>query len=392
MAGRKPSPVTPVKKLHNNRNAQCASLVPTLLHLLACLACMLVGFRISKEGFLLLVRPHLIEGSNEVAEAQIALLAPSWPAVDTIAKPTKGSYVPPHIPPDLLEGKEHLWPGDAYDKFSREEDRGHIDKNSPGSRVGRHGILVKENTQPDPQKVSLAHELLGLLQEVQHRTFEVYPRRRILAITPTYRRTFQALHWSGVVNSLRMIRAPLTWIVVEAGGKSNETSASLAASGLAHVHLYIRKQRMEGVVVFVDDSNVHTPEFFEEAQAVRWFGAGSVGILLQKGFADSFGGEALGALQTQGDLAARGQSSAVKASWRQPVQGPACSDSNVLLGWHTFPHSPEDTAAFPKYPEGASPEGGLLGGATGSARRGEESKSGGEGRGEGVSSSAQAGG
>ena len=40
---------------------------------------------------------------------------------------------------------------------------------------------------------------------------------------------------------------------------------------------------MDGIVVFADDSNMHSMEFFDEVQKVNKVGALSVGILVHSG-------------------------------------------------------------------------------------------------------------
>lgn len=82
----------------------------------------------------------------------------------------------------------------------------------------------------------------------------------------------------------------------------------------------IREQNLDGIVMFADDSNMHSMELFDEIQNVKWFGALSIGILAHSGEID--------------------ESSQKKEDDEQnlpmPVQGPACNSSNKLIGWHTF--------------------------------------------------------
>ena len=81
----------------------------------------------------------------------------------------------------------------------------------------------------------------------------------------------------------------------------------------------IRERKMDGVVVFADDSNVHSMELFDEVQKVQWMGAVSVGILAHTGAADK-----------------PHLSEEDKQNMPLPVQGPACNSSGHLAGWHTF--------------------------------------------------------
>ena len=84
----------------------------------------------------------------------------------------------------------------------------------------------------------------------------------------------------------------------------------------------MRKKKLDGVVMFVDDSNMHSMELFDEIQNVKWVGAVSVGILVHSDNVD----ESSSLLQKQGEEDAP----------PMPVQGPACNSTNQLVGWHTF--------------------------------------------------------
>ncbi|KAJ6849756.1 glycosyltransferase [Iris pallida] len=140
----------------------------------------------------------------------------------------------------------------------------------------------------------------------------------------------------------------LTWIVVEAGGASNETADLLARSKLSTIHLAfdrempikwsdrnkleaemriralreVRDRKLDGIVVFADDSNMLSLELFDEIQKVKWMGAVSLGILVHSGNSDPGAGTE--------------RSEDEKENSPVPVQGPACNSSNQLVGWHTF--------------------------------------------------------
>ena len=84
----------------------------------------------------------------------------------------------------------------------------------------------------------------------------------------------------------------------------------------------VREKKLDGIVIFADDSNMHSMELFDEIQNVNQFGAVSVGILAHSGG----DGE---------DETAVVQKEEEKNSGL-PVQGPACNSSNHLVGWQTF--------------------------------------------------------
>ncbi|KAL1316215.1 hypothetical protein AAHE18_15G050400 [Arachis hypogaea] len=211
--------------------------------------------------------------------------------------------------------------------------------------VGRHGIRIRPWPHPDPVEVMKAHQILERVQREQRALFGVKNPRTVIAVTPTYARTFQKLHLTGVMHSLMLVPYDLVWIVVEAGGVTNETASIIAKSGLRTIHVgfrqtmpnswegrhklesrmrlhalgIVREQKLDGVVMFADDSNMHSMELFDEIQNVKWIGAVSVGILLHST-------DSSATIQREGE----------EESTPMPVQGPACNATNKLVGWHTF--------------------------------------------------------
>ncbi|TYG46063.1 hypothetical protein ES288_D11G226200v1 [Gossypium darwinii] len=223
-----------------------------------------------------------------------------------------------------------------------------LNKTVTNSRVvvGRHGIRIRPWPHPDPVEVMKAHRIIEIVQKEQRSQFGVKNPRTVIVVTPTYVRTFQALHLTGVMHSLMLVPYDLVWIVVEAGGVSNETASLIAKSGLKTIHVgfnqrmpnsweerhkleskmrlralrIIREKKLDGIVMFADDSNMHSMELFDEIQNVKWFGAVSVGILTHSVNTD--------------EMADRKKDE--EENPRMPVQGPACNASNMLAGWHTF--------------------------------------------------------
>lgn len=86
----------------------------------------------------------------------------------------------------------------------------------------------------------------------------------------------------------------------------------------------VRKQNLDGIVMFADDSNMHSMELFDVVQNVKWFGALSIGILAHSGETDEL---SVSTMQKKEDD---------EQNVPTPVQGPACNSSNKLIGWHTF--------------------------------------------------------
>ncbi|KAJ8640658.1 hypothetical protein MRB53_017352 [Persea americana] len=220
------------------------------------------------------------------------------------------------------------------------------------SFIGRHDILIRSWTHPNPAEVVAAHLLMQAVQIEQRRQVAIKNPKTIIAVTPTYVRTLQALHLTGLLHSLMLVPYKLVWIVVEAGGVSNETATILAGSRLRTIHAgfdepmpkgwddrnriqarmriqalrIIREQRLDGIILFADDSNIHSMELFDEIQSVNWIGAISMGVLAHSGLP---------------------QASSFSKDMSVPIQGPACDLNGQLVGWHTINSLPNaDNATY----------------------------------------------
>ncbi|GER30250.1 glycosyltransferase [Striga asiatica] len=285
-----------------------------LLHGLCCLISLVLGFRFSRLVFFLLFS------------------ASSSPSAKTSIYSTLHTTVPSSAVPER--------------NFSRV---------GGGSRVvvGRHGILIRPWPHPDPAEVMKAHRIIERVQAEQRSQYGVKNPRTVIAITPTYVRTFQTLHLTGVMHSLMNVPYDLIWIVVEAGGPTNETSSLIEKSGLKTIHIgfygkmpllwedrhklesrmrlhalrVVREKRLDGIVMFADDSNMHSLELFDEIQNVKWVGAVSVGILAKVGSSEEEVELPVDQIDENGKDEKKSQ---------LPIQGPACNSSNQLVGWHTF--------------------------------------------------------
>uniref|UniRef100_A0A7N0T9I8 Glycosyltransferases n=1 Tax=Kalanchoe fedtschenkoi TaxID=63787 RepID=A0A7N0T9I8_KALFE len=302
--------------LSSEGNAKSPSAVFWLaLHGLCCLISLVLGFRFSRLVFFLLfsssastsyysASPFLKTGSD--VAGTLLLSSPVLPKVGSV-----------------------------------------VSKSGVSSRVvvGRHGIRIRPWPHPDPVEVMKAHRIIERVQREQRAQHGVKSPRTVIAVTPTYVRTFQTPHLIGVMHSLMNVPYEVVWIVVEAGGTSNETASIIAKSGLRTMHIgfeqrmadtwegrhlmearmrlhalrVVRDEKLDGVVMFADDSNMHSLELFDEIQNVKWFGAVSVGILLHS--------------SDNKDVAVAKED---EESSPLPVQGPACNSSQNIVGWHTF--------------------------------------------------------
>ncbi|KAL3646334.1 Beta-1,4-xylosyltransferase irx14 [Castilleja foliolosa] len=283
-----------------------------IFHGLCCLISLVLGFRFSRLVFFLLISTS---SSPSTTNSMYSSLRTTLPSSDS---------------PEV--------------KISGSGDTG-------GSKVvvGRHGILIRPWPHPDPVEVMKAHRIIERVQMEQRSQYGIKSPRTVIAITPTYVRTFQTLHLTGVMHSLMNVPYDLIWIVVEAGGATNETASLIEKSGLKTIHIgfdrkmpilwedrhklessmrihalrIVREKRLDGVVMFADDSNMHSLELFDEIQNLKWIGAVSVGILAHVG----------GSEETEISIVEKDDS---EKKSQLPVQGPACNSSDQLVGWHVF--------------------------------------------------------
>ncbi|KAJ0457722.1 putative 1,4-beta-D-xylan synthase [Helianthus annuus] len=221
--------------------------------------------------------------------------------------------------------------------------------------VGRHGIRIRPWPHPDPLEVMKAHRIIEAVQREQKVQYGIRNPRSLIVVTPTYVRTFQALHMTGLMHTLMNLPYDVVWIVVEAGGVTNETAALLAKTmanskvQVKHVGFekrmpvfwearhemesqmrlralrVVREEKLDGIVMFADDSNMHSLELFDEIQKVEWIGAVSVGILAHSSRPDEDPFEVQKTVDEEDEK-----------KLTLPVQGPACNSSDRLIGWHTF--------------------------------------------------------
>ncbi|KAJ7536421.1 hypothetical protein O6H91_12G068900 [Diphasiastrum complanatum] len=301
------------------------------LHAAACLVSLILGFRFSREALLVVVAFRQNPGDSivqrfssnvdGVSDSEIGLKFPYAPAKATDVSLEKSLFDPKQIVPPVKSNRVH---------------------------VGRHEILIRPWPRPNPVEVLAAHALLQRVQHEQRRLYVTREWRRLIVVTPTFSRTFQWPHLTGLMHTLSLVPGPLTWIVVEAGRVTNQTASLLAQSGIDFFHLgidkrmpaawnqrrtveslmriealrFVREQRLDGIIIFADDSNTHSLQLFDEVQNVKWLGAVSVGILANY----------VSTKDPQGI-----QASSAQGRQLVSVQGPACNESCHVIGWHLLP-------------------------------------------------------
>ncbi|KAJ9670648.1 hypothetical protein PVL29_026910 [Vitis rotundifolia] len=295
-----------------------------VLHGLCCLISLVLGFRFSRLVFFLFFSTASNGGTSG--------LYPSTPFLGTTADIAGSLSFQANSSPNL-----ELPPNRTAGGIS-----------SSRVVVGRHGIRIRPWPHPNPDEVMKAHRIIERVQREQKLQFGIKNPRTVIVVTPTYVRTFQTLHLTGLMHSLMNVPYDLIWIVVEAGGTTNETASLLAKSGLRTIHIgfdkrmpnswedrhrleaqmrlralrIVREEKLDGIVMFGDDSNMHSMELFDEIQKVTWIGAVSVGILAHSGNTD--------------ELSSVVHKKAEEENLPPPVQGPACNSSEKLVGWHIF--------------------------------------------------------
>ncbi|KAI3980287.1 hypothetical protein MKX01_001358 [Papaver californicum] len=153
----------------------------------------------------------------------------------------------------------------------------------------------------------------------------VIPKKQLIIVTPTYNRALQAYFLHRLGQTLRLVDAPLLWIVVEMNMISMETAEILRKSGVMYRHLvcmknnmnvkdrgvhqrntvlqHIEQHKLDGIVYFADDDNIYSLELFESLREISRFGTWPVAMLAQ---------------------------SKAKAI----LEGPVCNGSQII-GWHT---------------------------------------------------------
>jgi hypothetical protein len=182
---------------------------------------------------------------------------------------------------------------------------------------------------------------------------------------------------AALMHTLSLVPGPVTWIVIEAGGVTNETASLLTQ---AHVHRLlhlgfgesmtpgleeqplletrlrieglrcVQEHKLEGIIVFADESNVHSLQFFDTVQEVNSVGIVSVGMLGHVSFGDSPVAERLhtGDLPKHKYKEEHGMYQIMDTGPRfEPrVQGPVCDSAGNLIGLHTFDNLTLDHRLF----------------------------------------------
>ncbi|KAK6912730.1 Glycosyl transferase, family 43 [Dillenia turbinata] len=155
--------------------------------------------------------------------------------------------------------------------------------------------------------------------------YNVTAQKLLIIVTPTHTRPLQAYYLNRLANTIKLIRPPMLWIVVEMTSQSAETAEILRKTGVMYRHLvcirnlsditdsaidqrnvalaHIETHRLDGIVYFADDDNVYSEDLFEQIRLISRFGTWRVAKLT--------------ANRSRGLL-----------------DGPVCNGTQVI-GWHT---------------------------------------------------------
>ncbi|KAL3498443.1 hypothetical protein ACH5RR_041175 [Cinchona calisaya] len=147
----------------------------------------------------------------------------------------------------------------------------------------------------------------------------------LIVATPIHARSFQAYYLNRLAQTLKLVRPPLLWIIVEMKSQSVEIAKLLRNSGVMYRHLickdivteiedrgmhlrnvalsHIEKHQIDGIVYFADDHNIYTIDLFDQMRQIRRFGTWKVAKLRER----------------KTDFV---------------IEGPICNGSQVM-GWHT---------------------------------------------------------
>lgn len=158
---------------------------------------------------------------------------------------------------------------------------------------------------------------------------ELEPRNLLIIVTPTSTHPLQYYYLSRLAQTLKLVRPPLLWIVVEMYSQSDETAEVLRSTGIMFRHIacsknltdmrdgrvhqrnlalsHIETHRLDGIVYFADENNFYLVDLFEKMREIRRFGTWPVATLI--------GGTS-----------------------RSILEGPICNGS-LVIGWHIYESS-----------------------------------------------------
>lgn len=192
----------------------------------------------------------------------------------------------PFVPLNISTNVEfELRPLDGGDEL-------HVRKKNEISVDGE--VSLKENNTLEPEKVNVEVYNHTLWDNTSGLNGDVAFDKLLIIITPTHTRPLQAYFLSRLVHTLKLIRDPLLWIVVEMNSQSMETAELLRNSGVMYRHLvgsfknateikdksallrnvalsHIETHRLDGIAYFADDDKIYSAALFNQMRNIRYF-------------------------------------------------------------------------------------------------------------------------
>ncbi|XBI87874.1 hypothetical protein VPH35_025898 [Triticum aestivum] len=202
-----------------------------------------------------------------------------------------------------------------------------------------HGLPAHPSSSPHP--THLHHHLHPMTQQQQQYLADDAATaagggeegdasdKLLIIITPTRARASQAYYLSRMGQTLRLVRPPVLWVVVEAGRPTPEAALALRRTAVMHRYVgccdalnasasaaadfrphqlnagleVVENHRLDGVVYFADEEGVYSLPLFDRLRHIRRFGTWPVPTISEGGH----------------DVV---------------LEGPVCKQSQVV-GWHT---------------------------------------------------------
>ncbi|XP_056170552.1 beta-1,4-xylosyltransferase IRX9-like isoform X2 [Syzygium oleosum] len=161
--------------------------------------------------------------------------------------------------------------------------------------ISRTSVVVNASLKAETAAVAALAGGEDQLQEEEEEEVELIPRRLLIIVTPTGTKDkFRGVFLRRLSNTLRLVPAPLLWIILEGQSQSNEVSEILRNTGIMYRHLvskgnftdpeaetdhqfnvalhHIEHHRISGILHFSMISNTYDLDFFEELREIEALG------------------------------------------------------------------------------------------------------------------------
>ncbi|XP_047328059.1 probable beta-1,4-xylosyltransferase IRX9H [Impatiens glandulifera] len=185
---------------------------------------------------------------------------------------------------------------------------------------------LETNSTPLVDGSVLDNEEVTELVQFDHLGSDREFHKLLIVVTPTDSGPFQAYRLNRLGLTLKLVRSPLLWIVVDLSSQSAETETAdiLRRNSVMYRHLvctnnnlteakdkrvhqrntalsHIEKHRLDGIVYFADEENIYSVDLFEDMRKILRFGTWTVARLMER--TDAI------------------------------LEGPVCNETRVI-GWH----------------------------------------------------------